>query len=119
MMIAVGAVDETHYAPGARLPPIADFSNHGAWVTAYSGGVSVLGPYRYDKWAYWNGTSFAAATVTGVIARTKIAHPDLTMRQAAEEVLKVAATIPAWDANGRHESRYIPAKDHRKPPEHD
>ena len=41
-MIAVGG-GLSHAIPGST--PVADFSNHGRWVSAYASGVDVLGPY--------------------------------------------------------------------------
>lgn len=83
-VISVGAVDETPNHLQGRPPPRASFSNFGYWVKAFAAGVDVLGPFFdltepgsrddtgsvFSGWARWSGSSFAAATVAGVIART-------------------------------------------------
>ena len=107
-LIAVGAVDETRVLPYGAPPPVAGFSNFGDWVDCYASGVQVLGPHRYYNelpvgsllsrdlrgWARWSGTSFATATVTGVIARYQIDHPGTSMVAAAEAILGTAPRIP-------------------------
>lgn len=107
-IVAVGAVDETQALPYGAPPPVAGFSNFGDWVDCYAAGVKVLGPHRYFNelpigsllarnlhgWAWWSGTSFATATVTGVIARYQIDHPGTTMVDAAEAILGAAPRIP-------------------------
>jgi subtilisin family serine protease len=99
-VVAVGAVDETVSRPGA-VPPKASFSNFGSWVGAYAAGVQVLGPSPFHRelsrndglpaqtfagWSRWSGTSFAAATVTGLIAQAMI--DGYTGPRAREQVLR-------------------------------
>jgi hypothetical protein len=81
-VIAVGAAEHVgELSLGA--PQVAEFSNRGSWVAAYANGVKVVGPYLdqttlmpaaddahlFRGWASWSGTSFAAASVSGRIAR--------------------------------------------------
>jgi len=64
----------------------ASFSNWGSWVRACAPGVDIVStffkysqgrermkygvdPDRFNGWAIWSGTSFAAPVVTGVLAR--------------------------------------------------
>jgi hypothetical protein len=108
-VISVGAFD------GAALEPaLADFSNRGSWVTAYAPGVDVDGPFidqtqpalraaapagrgvsvpEFTGWARWSGTSFAAATVSGLIARTAIER-GVCGAWAAEILLQEADAFP-------------------------
>lgn len=74
-VIAVGALDCSHPAW---------FSNHGPWVDASAPGVGVIStfvfhdgpatemggfdPDRFEGWAMWSGTSFAAPKVAAAIA---------------------------------------------------
>ena len=122
LTIAVGAVDETRTAPTGAPPAIAGFSNHGTWVDCYASGVQVLGPHCchqeeqhfriprvpqvFRGWALWSGTSFAAATVTGAIARLAM-EQDLSPREAAEALLRAAPRIPVprerRESDGRDE----------------
>lgn len=50
----------------------ATFSNHGEWVGRYRDGVDVLGPMPGGRWVKWSGTSFAAATFAGDLARPQV-----------------------------------------------
>ena len=75
-VIAVGAYDST---TSAATPPLASFSNSGPWVNLYAPGVNVQSTYlraemadehgaRFDGWATWSGTSFAAPQIAAEIA---------------------------------------------------
>lgn len=83
-VVAVGAV--TPDENGQPRP--ADWSNWGAWVDLAAPGTDLLSTYLYDPtawgpmagpsaqddhafrgWAFWSGTSFSAAIVSGRIAR--------------------------------------------------
>jgi hypothetical protein len=115
LTIAVGAVDETRTAAVGAPPAIAGFSNFGSWVDCYAGGVQVLGPFldydevqdpevahvaqAYRGWALWSGTSFAAATVTGVIARA-VVEQGVSPREAAEKWVLGAQPIPVPGEGG-------------------
>jgi hypothetical protein len=108
-IIAVGAVNETRAAQVGAPPHVASFSNHGSWVDCYASGEQVLGPHCYyvEKpasgvarapqefrgWALWSGTSFAAATVTGVIARAATEN-GMSVRSAAEWIVDRGHRIP-------------------------
>lgn len=110
-VVSVGAVDETPFYLAGGLPPRASFSNCGPWVKAYASGVDVLGPFcdftdesigaTFNGWARWSGTSFAAATVAGVISR-KAMDDNLSAVDAAEVVLRNQLSGPSrkrgWDA---------------------
>lgn len=67
-VVAVAALDT---ASGVRM---ASFSNVGSWVDIAAPGARVLGPYatagKFQGWARWSGTSFAAPMVAGRIAAT-------------------------------------------------
>jgi subtilisin family serine protease len=97
-VIAVGAVDDT-VTPVPGLPlPRASFSSYWAGIDLYAPGVRVLGPYvsgrfstdaaaqDFTGWCRWSGTSFAAATVTGLLAAAMI-NEGLTGPQARERVV--------------------------------
>jgi hypothetical protein len=76
-VVAVGAVDTSILRPlGVSDPPRASFSNSWPGIQLWAPGVRVVGPYVRSTTdgfefctAIWSGTSFAAATVTGVLAR--------------------------------------------------
>jgi subtilase family protein len=78
----------------------APFSNYGPWVDCYAPGMNVpsafdnwtglvatspLSTETFTGWATWNGTSFSAPKVSGVIA-AKVG-PGVTGRQAAAALL--------------------------------
>ncbi|WP_158847757.1 S8 family peptidase [Saccharothrix deserti] len=111
LVIAVGAAVEER-----ATPEVAAFSGHGPWVSAYAGGVDVIGPYfetgypeGYNGWAIWSGTSFAAATLTGWIAARVDAGR--SARAVADELITNKETRPAeiavWDVNGSRDVPYI------------
>ncbi|HEV7656253.1 MAG TPA: S8/S53 family peptidase [Mycobacteriales bacterium] len=72
-VLAVGAVDET-VLPEAPLAfsltePTASFASRWSGITVYGSAVRVLGPRLTGGWCRWSGTSFAAASVSGILAR--------------------------------------------------
>ncbi|MFP5373105.1 MAG: S8 family peptidase, partial [Actinomycetes bacterium] len=95
-VIAVGAVEQ-----GSQPRP-APFSNRGPSVDVYASGVSLVAPFctfaesggsaacrpaqRFTGWARVSGTSFAAAVVTGRIARLAVAE-GIPPREAADRLL--------------------------------
>jgi subtilisin family serine protease len=96
-VIAVGAVDDTVTPVPGLSPPRASFSSHSKDIDVYARGVRVLGPYvrrrsidsvtqDFTGWCMWSGTSFAAATVTGLLAAAMIDH-GLTGPQARDVVI--------------------------------
>jgi subtilisin family serine protease len=96
-VISVGAATATG--------KVAEFSGFGSWLTVYAQGENVTGPYE-GGWAKWDGTSFAAATVTGRIARL-MADWDMSAPDAAAHLLSVCGTIKIHDVNGEREARYL------------
>jgi Subtilase family len=46
----------------------ASFSPHASWVNLLAPGEGVRSLYKADGYAWWNGTSFAAAAVSGAVA---------------------------------------------------
>jgi subtilase family protein len=78
------------------------FSNYGWWVDACAPGVDVTssfvrfdGPFSFQGYATWSGTSFAAPAVAGLIA-ARAAMEDLPTVTAADQILNPAAspTLP-------------------------
>jgi subtilisin family serine protease len=60
-------------------PRRASFSSRWPGIDVYASGTRVLGPTVWDGvagWGRWSGTSFAAATVSGILARERSEHPD-------------------------------------------
>jgi hypothetical protein len=55
----------------------ATFSNYGDWVGRYRDGVDVFGPMPGGRWVKWSGTSFAAATFAGDLARPQVDRGDV------------------------------------------
>jgi hypothetical protein len=75
-------------------------------VRAAARGVNRLGPFVYGSrraaegdptvfhgWCLWNGTSFAAPVVTGVVAAFLGKHPKRTGTEALEHVLADAPVL--------------------------
>ncbi|MET0728890.1 MAG: S8 family serine peptidase [Acidimicrobiales bacterium] len=93
-VVSVGAVGPSGPAP---------FSNYGPWVRACAPGVDLVStfftgfdgatppfgdgndPDKFDGWARWSGTSFAAPVVVGALARMMMTG--LTAAQAVERVI--------------------------------
>jgi subtilisin family serine protease len=103
-VVAVGA-DRGAGAEGSRLAP---FSPRLPWVAVTADGVDVVSTYlsgdvdvltragsqrrRFDGYARWSGTSFAAATVTGELAA--LARPGVSAWQAVAELKERARLKP-------------------------
>jgi subtilisin family serine protease len=89
-VIAVGALGP--FGP-------AHFTNYGPWVRACAPGVDVVSTFfeadpnaeaeRFNGWATWSGTSFAAPAVVGALARAVLADgadlSDAEQRRSAKE----------------------------------
>jgi len=95
-VISVGAATST----GA----IAEFSANGEWIDIYAVGENVVGPYQ-DRFAEWSGTSFAAAAMTGRIARRMAAG--MTAEQGAALLLSRSGVGHVWDVNGKRDVRFL------------
>ncbi|HEU5332563.1 MAG TPA: S8/S53 family peptidase [Actinocrinis sp.] len=89
--VAVGALQ-----PGAERR--AEYSNHGYWVDACAVGSDVIGPFldetspggeKFDGFARWSGTSFAAPHVAGAIAQWAAAKQS-SASEAADNLLDPA-----------------------------
>ncbi|MEW9530014.1 S8 family serine peptidase [Microbispora sp. NPDC049125] len=82
-VVAVGALGD-----GGRAP----FSAYGPWVDVYTHGVGLASSFLehgdFHGYATWSGTSFAAAAVTGAVARL---CRDLPPRSAVRRVLRDGA----------------------------
>ncbi len=64
----------------------AIFSNYDETVDVSAPGDDILSTVPNDSYDFMSGTSMAAPVVTGVAALTKLAHPDMTNEQIAEQV---------------------------------
>ena len=73
----------------------AEFSNHGWWVDACAVGADVVGPFitdttpdgrRFNGYAQWSGTSFAAPRVAGALANL-VATKQMSASEAADFLL--------------------------------
>jgi hypothetical protein len=82
----------------------ADFTNYGPWVDACAPGADVVSAFfkdfdgknvsvngvdidKFEGWAVWSGTSFAAPVVVAVLAR-EMRLRDINARQALEHVVE-------------------------------
>jgi subtilisin family serine protease len=75
-VVSVGAIDESITLSADQGPPRAAFSNCWPGITLYAPGARVRGPViayedgkSQDKYSEWSGTSFAAASVSGLLAK--------------------------------------------------
>lgn len=59
-VLAVGATDQNDNR--------ASFSNYGNWLGVGAPGVSIYSAYPNNRWAWWDGTSFSTALVSGEAA---------------------------------------------------
>ncbi|WP_170166453.1 S8 family peptidase [Lentzea atacamensis] len=83
---------------------IAEFSANGDWIDIYAVGEGVVGPYQ-DGYAEWSGTSFAAATMTGRIARRMAAG--MSAEQGAALLLSRSGVAHVWGVNGKRDVRFL------------
>jgi hypothetical protein len=76
----------------------AEYSNHGWWVDACAVGTDVVGPFitdstpdgrRFNGYAKWSGTSFAAPRVAGAVANL-IASKQMSASEAVDFLLDPA-----------------------------
>ena len=100
-VIAVGALEES----GHGLRP-AEFSNFGWWVDALAPGTAQRSSFlrassrrdgrtvRYEGWARWSGTSFAAPWVAGAIAAELAGREGASGQEVARELLARAPGTP-------------------------
>lgn len=110
-VIGVGAVD---VAGNGSTPPPAAFTNRGSWVDACASGQDVHStfvnfterqdsaadgePQRFEGWATWSGTSFAAPHVAARIADHAA---DLTASDPFEAVWRAAWDL-VWSRTPTH-----------------
>jgi len=83
--IAVGAVNKRNR--------IAAFSNRSRHVDLYAPGEAVYSTWPGSKYNHLNGTSMAAAHVSGVIALLLSAKPGLSLNRLKEALLSSAAPL--------------------------
>ncbi|MEU7478806.1 S8/S53 family peptidase [Lentzea sp. NPDC042327] len=83
---------------------IAEFSACGRWITVFTRGEDVHGPFE-KGFATWSGTSFAAAAVTGRIGA--LMESGLTATAARDVLLGRCETRHAWGVNGPFDVRVL------------
>lgn len=81
--IAVAALDSTNRKAG--------FSNYGLRVDVCAPGTAIYSAYADSLYAWWDGTSFAAPMVAGVIALVREVNPGLTAVQI-DTLVRYSAT---------------------------
>ncbi len=83
----------------------AEYSNHGWWVDACAVGTDVIGPFitdntpdgrRFNGYARWSGTSFAAPRVAGSIANL-VATKQMSAAEAVDFLLDRATRVAQPD----------------------
>ena len=77
-------------------------SQVGAFVDLVAPGAGVVGASRVAGHAFWNGTSLAAAFVSGTAALVRAAWPDLTAPQVAQRLMATASVA----RGGAHSQQY-------------
>ncbi|MGB5107549.1 MAG: S8 family serine peptidase [Candidatus Zixiibacteriota bacterium] len=92
-VIAVAAVDSLNFK--------ADFSNWGKKVDLCAPGTRVYAPHLDTLFAWWDGTSFSAPMVTGVVALMLQIAPDLTVDAIdsllGETAINIDAINPGYE----------------------
>lgn len=92
---------------------MANFSNSGPWVRAYTQGVDVFSTYltredardpqavkQFRGYAYWSGTSFATPAVSGAIA-ARMQKDKVSAREAADRIMGDATSAVAGGKGGK------------------
>ncbi len=111
-VVSIGALDMR-----GSDPAMADFSNFGGWVSAYTHGVDVFSTYltrdddrdpagvqHFRGYAYWSGTSFAAPAVAGAIA-ARMQRDRVSAREAADRILNGAEKHAELAVRGNRSTR--------------
>jgi thermitase len=75
----------------------ADFSNYGDHISVAAPGEGIFGPYPGGQWAWWDGTSFSTAFVSGVAALVKSAG----MTDARTRIESTAVSVRPSLGHGR------------------
>ena len=108
--IGVGAVELT--GTGKKAPKPAAFSSFGDWVDVCAEGVDVPSSFEAKRYrdssdaskvqqfngeAVWNGTSFAAAHVSGKVAEVLQENPEFNRQQVLDHLknLRDACEVPS------------------------
>ncbi len=108
--IGVGAVELT--GTGKKAPKAATFSNFGDWVDVCAEGVDVPSSFEAKRYrdssdaskvqqfngeAVWNGTSFAAAHVSGKVAEVLQENPEFNRQQVLDHLKNLgdACEVPS------------------------
>jgi hypothetical protein len=84
-VIAVGAIDEDLYP--------APISNYDSYVDVWAPGVGIYSPYLEEEYAWWSGTSFAAAFVSGQAALIYSPGTDVMMMNRDWVVEAITSTV--------------------------
>lgn len=100
--IAVGAL--------SRSKRIPSFSNRSRQVDVYAPGEAVYSTWPGGKYNHLNGTSMAAAHVSGVAALLLAARPGLSAQRLKSLLLASAVPLPGRSANSAPSPRMLDAK---------
>jgi membrane-anchored mycosin MYCP len=85
-VLAVGAAKDHELDPDHE-PTLAPFTPRLPWVDCIAPGYDLVSTYPFDGFARWSGTSFAAAMVTGAIAKRMVAG-EITAKGALRLLLE-------------------------------
>ncbi|QBL10429.1 hypothetical protein E0Z06_13265 [Rheinheimera sp. D18] len=97
-VITVGAANEgDDYNPA----DIANFSNYGEHIDIMAMGQSVPGLYRDNNVAFWDGTSFSAPIVAGVLSAVQ---KDFSFSAQDWQMLVQLSGVSRWTSNNRCDS---------------
>ena len=78
--VSVGSIDNSGN--------ISSISNYGGLVDVYAPGVDLISTKTQDDYAFFTGTSFSTALVTGIASLLKSYKPDLTSKDIAYTIKK-------------------------------